>query len=89
MPKRLSEMTGPELGALMKHAAGQVERALPGRTCFFLLAFETDEEGSPGPAQYIANVGRPGAIQALRECADRLERRETLERISFEGGGAN
>jgi hypothetical protein len=79
MSKPLCEMTEPELAATMRRAADAVKAALPPGTLFALLAFD-----DPGVAQYIANCERRDVIRAMRECADRMEGRETIERVGFE-----
>jgi hypothetical protein len=74
-------MTEPELARVMRDAADRVVSRLPPRTLFVLLAFEAE----PGVAQYISNAKREGIIATLRETADRLERREMVERVPFGG----
>ncbi len=79
-PKRLDEMTEPELGQLMTRAAEAVKVVMPPRTGYVVLAFEFN---APAIGQYIANAERASVIQLLRETADRLERREEVGRIEF------
>ena len=76
--KPLRDMTEGELALLMKRAARLIEAGLPPGTLFTLLAFD-----DPGLAQYISNGRRSDVILAMRACADRLERRETIERVGF------
>jgi hypothetical protein len=46
-----------------------------GRSLFVLIVFD-----DPGLAQYCSNCDRSTMVQALRECADRLESREDIPR---------
>jgi ribosomal protein S27AE len=81
MGKKLRDMTEPELAAAMRGAADAALSRLPRGTLFVLLAFDS----GPGVAQYICNAEREGIIRTLRETADRLERREEVDRVPFEG----
>lgn len=80
--KYLRDMTEPEIRDLMTGLAQGIQSKcmdqLEGRPLFVLLLFN-----DPEVAQYIANCQRSDCIKALRECADRLERKETVERTSF------
>jgi hypothetical protein len=82
MPKRLEDMTEPELSKLLRAFADAVKstgvRLLGEKPQFVLLLFN-----DPKIAQYVASIEREGAIEALRETADRLERRESVERVPF------
>lgn len=73
--KRLLYMTEPELAKVMNNAATAVVRELPPKSLFVLLAFD-----DPKVAQYISNCQRADVIKALREAADRLEKKEDVER---------
>lgn len=81
--KRFSQMTEIEITDYFKGLALAIESVLPpgegryGKTMFFLVAAESQEAGT---AQYVSNIQRESAIKLLRETADRLERRETVER---------
>ena len=80
-PKRLDDMTEPELRELMTAAGDAVKAALPPRTGYVVLAYEF---GLPGIGQYIANGQRSDVIKLLRETADRLERRQEVGRVEFD-----
>jgi hypothetical protein len=83
--KTLRDMDEVELNDFMKTMAGALEftaRHEGVEKPFFVLLLFNDPEVS----QYIANCDRSGCIKALRQCADRLERRETVERVDFPGG---
>lgn len=79
--KSLSDMDEPELRDYFGMLAAAVEAILPsgpsrqGRALFCLLVFD-----DPGVAQYVSNCDRSTIVQALRECADRLESREDFPR---------
>jgi hypothetical protein len=77
--KRLEDMTEPELEQLMTLASHAVEEAAKvlgvEKPLFCLMMFN-----DPRVAQYIANCERASVIEAMRETADRLERREDVER---------
>ena len=77
--KRLEDMTEPQIGRLMTTAARAVELAAEvtgvERPLFVLLVFK-----DPKVAQYVANCDRASVVAALREAADRLERRQDVER---------
>lgn len=80
--RRLEDMSEPELADLLRAFGSAIKRtgieAGIGRPQFVLLLFN-----DPALCQYIASIERDGAIKALRETADRLERRQTVERVSF------
>jgi len=77
----IEDMDERELGEMMTRAAKAVERELPpmrgrsGRAKFALLVFD-----DPAVAQYVSNCERRSMIAALREAADRMERREDVVR---------
>lgn len=77
----LRDMTEPELTTYFKALAEATESVLPagpssrGRALFILLVFD-----DPGVTQYVSNCCRKDMVQALREAADRLENKETIER---------
>lgn len=77
--KRLMDLTEPELAALMTAMARAIEGAAKfhgvEKPLFILHVFN-----DPEIAQYIANCERGSAIQAMRECADRMERAEDMRR---------
>lgn len=75
----IENMSEPELAELMNLLARQV-----GQTCkarhveppkFALLLFN-----DPAVAQYVANCDRSDIIEAMRECADRLEQKQDVPR---------
>ena len=78
--KLLRDMTEPELAELMTAMGNQIKATAAVMEVesphFALLLFN-----DPEIAQYVANCDRRDVILALRECATRLERRETLERV--------
>jgi hypothetical protein len=80
----MEDMTEPELGELLRGCAKAVNTAISSRIVsqhkpmFALLVFN-----DPAVAQYISSCQRTEMIQALRECADRLERRQTVPRVEF------
>lgn len=80
--KRMEDMTEPELAELLRAFGSAIKRtgyeAGIGRPHFVLLLFN-----DPALCQYIASIEREGAIKALRETAERLERRDTVERVPF------
>lgn len=79
MLRILRDMTEPELAELMNAMACKI--ALVAMTekvelpRFVLLLFN-----DPHVAQYISNCNREDTIKALREAADRLERRQDVTR---------
>jgi hypothetical protein len=85
--KRLEDMTEPELGALLTAMAREIKAAAGRRgvepPLFALVLFN-----DPRVGQYIGNCERPTMIRALRELADRLERREDVPRTYPDPAGA-
>jgi hypothetical protein len=79
--RALRDMTEPELKTYMRMLAEATESIMPagpsasGRSLFVILVFD-----DPGLAQYVSNCDRENMVQALRECADRLESREDIPR---------
>jgi hypothetical protein len=77
--KRLEDMTEPELRELCNLAGAAIEYAADylgvERPHFCLLLFN-----DPKIAQYVANCERAGIIEAMRETADRLERKQDVTR---------
>lgn len=80
MPRRLRDLTEPQLAGVMRRGAKAVEAELPPKTLYLILAFD-----SPALAQYISNCDRSTMVQALREAANRLEGREDVPRVAFPG----
>lgn len=75
MSKRLEDLTEPELRHYFNSLAGMVEAVLPDGALFCLVVFS-----DPAIAQYVSNAERDDMIRAMRETADRLERREDVTR---------
>jgi len=78
--KRLEDMTEPELRELMSEMGRAIQMTaalcrLAEPPLFVLLLFN-----DPKVSQYIANCQRSDCIKALREAADRLERKEDVPR---------
>jgi hypothetical protein len=77
--KTLRDLTEPELAQLCRECARAIERTAREqgveKPLFVLLLFN-----DPEIAQYIANCERADVIQALREAADRLQRKQDLPR---------
>lgn len=75
-------MTEPELAKLMTGMAMSIENVAKSnrmeRPSFVLVVFD-----NAGVTQYISNCDRQSMILAMRETADRLERREEVERVGF------
>ena len=84
----LKDMTERELGYLMTAMANQITAVAAilevEKPHFALLIFN-----DPAAAQYVANCERQDIIKALRFLADRLEARDTIQRVPFpeKGGG--
>lgn len=82
--KSMRDMTEPELADYFNHLAAMVESVLPagsshsGHALFVLLVFD-----DPKITQYVSNCDRANIVQALRECADRLEYKEIIQRVAF------
>ncbi len=80
--KRLEDMTEPELSGLMKSLAKKVEEVClsrgVGRPMFTLLLFNDPKVG-----QYVSNCDRASMVEALRETADRLERKQDVPRDGY------
>lgn len=79
MPQRLEDMTEAELRPLLDTMGKTLELVAAKfgveRPYFALLLFN-----DPKVAQYVCNCRRADVIQAMRECADRLESREDVPR---------
>jgi hypothetical protein len=82
MMKLLEDMNEVELQHVMTTLArGVVSTAADlgvEKPLFVLLLFNDPKIG-----QYVANCERFDVVKALRETADRLEKRQDVERISF------
>jgi hypothetical protein len=80
--KKLEDMTEPEHSELMTTCAKAIEyaaRSLDVEKPFFALVLFNDQK----VGQYISNCTRASMIEALRETADRLEKRQTVQRVKF------
>jgi hypothetical protein len=75
--KQLEDMTEPELRALTNAVLNAVKQRLPKDTGFLVLFWP---HGDYKISQYGSNCERPGMIEALREAADRLEKRQDVPR---------
>jgi hypothetical protein len=75
--KPLEDMTEPELRELTVAVLDAVKARLPDDVCFTVLFWPF---GQPGIGQYASNAMRPEMIAALREVADRLQRRQDVTR---------
>lgn len=76
MTRLMKDMNEPELKAYFNALMDLIKTVTPPDVTGFILVQCTDQ----GIAQYASSLKREGAIDALRECADRLERRDTVER---------
>jgi hypothetical protein len=77
--KRLEDMPEPELSDLMIRMANAIEalaRAEKVEKPLFVLVLFND----PTLGQYIGNCRREDIIRAMREMADRMDRREDIPR---------
>ena len=73
---RLEYMTEPDLSEYMKSLMTLVhERRTEDTVGAMVIVFQEDQI-----TQYVASLDPSTTPQALRELADRLERRETVER---------
>lgn len=73
----LDAMTEPELRTLTNKVCHAINQELPPDTGFAVIFFPI---GAPGISQYGANCRREDMIEALRETAERLERRQDVSR---------
>lgn len=74
---QLEDMTEPELRDLTNHVLRAVQSRLPPGAGFCVLFWL---QGKHQVGQYGSNCRRADMILALREAADRLERREDVPR---------
>lgn len=79
--KEFEYLTEPELQALMTDCGLALEcmfekHGIGERPLFVLHLFN-----DPKVAQYISSANRSDAIKAMRECADRLERKQDFPRV--------
>lgn len=75
--KQLEDMTEPELKALTTDILDSVGRRLPDETAYAVIFWPMGEHTL---GHYGSNCERKGMIAALREVADRLERRQDVTR---------
>jgi len=81
---RLDDMTEPQLRELMNTLARgmtSILRHVDGPPKFSILVFN-----DPTLVQYVSSCRREDMIRALREAADRLERKEEVSRVAFSKG---
>ena len=80
--KKIEFMTEVELENYMRILAKSMEATTTmldiEKPLFVLLIFN-----DPKVAQYISNCQREDTVAALRETANRLEKKQTVERTSF------
>jgi uncharacterized protein Yka (UPF0111/DUF47 family) len=80
--KELRDLNEPQLADLMRSMAKAIEKVSADadleKPMFVILLFN-----EPARGQYISNCKRSQTIEALRETADRLELRQTVERDPF------
>lgn len=79
-PKRMEDMTEPELRTLFNGFGGVIKNRLiinvAGDPQFCLLIFN-----DPKVAQYISSCARETMVKALRKAADRIEKNEEVRRV--------
>lgn len=75
--KKLEDMAEPELRTMTSGILDAIKSRLPDEVGFAVLFWPI---GTHGIAQYGANCKRADMIQALRETADRLEKRQDITR---------
>jgi hypothetical protein len=84
--KQIRDMTEPELRHLMDALGKRIEQVATSRGVerphFMLLLFN-----DPAVAQYVCNCDRADAVEAMRECADRLEGRGDVVRVPMGATG--
>lgn len=73
--KPLEEMTEPELKEIMTRCANSLRWHLGKKTQFALIVFD-----DPKVAQYISTCTRETMIEAMRETADRLAKKQDVPR---------
>ena len=74
--RRMRDMTEPELREYFNLLMAATQSLMPPDVLgFMIVCFQSDKI-----TQYAASIEPEGAAQALRELADRLERRETVKR---------
>lgn len=79
--KQLRDMTKSEMRNYFNALARAIEKILPesdnkrGKCLFVLLMFD-----DPSLAQYVSNAERKDITKAMREFANRLERKEDIPR---------
>jgi len=72
----MQDMTEPELSEYFNLLMAATKSVMPPDVLgFMIICFQADKI-----TQYAASIEPEGAVQALRELADRLERRETVKR---------
>lgn len=72
----MQDMTEPELRDYFNLLMSATKSIMPPDVLgFMIICFQEDKI-----TQYASSIEPDGAVQALRELADRLERRETVKR---------
>lgn len=72
----MKDMTEPELREYFNLLMSATKSVIPPDCLGFMIVVFVDD----GITQYASSVQREGAIEALRELADRLEAGDTIER---------
>ena len=72
----MKDMTEPELRTYFNQVMNATQSVVPPDVEGFMLVMFTDQ----GITQYASSVEREDAVEALRELADRLERKDTITR---------
>jgi hypothetical protein len=73
--KEQEHLTADEISEILYNAIQQYFKDLGINTGFALLTFYP---GGPGTCNYISNVNRDDMILALRETADKMEKRQDI-----------
>jgi len=72
----MKDMNEPDLRLYLSYLMGMLKEVQPPAVIGSMLIMFTDQ----GITQYAASIDPETAPQALRELADRIERRETVKR---------
>ncbi len=75
--KQLEDMNEPELRELTSRILNAIKARLPKDTSFAVLFWP---QGEHAVSQYGSNCQRSDMIKALREAADRLEKKQDVPR---------
>lgn len=72
----MKDMNEPELREYFQLFMKATDSIVPPDVVGFTIVMATDQ----GITQYASSLERDGAVKMLRECADRLDRHDTIER---------